>query len=128
MKVSVKTEEKQERKELREVFVLWKNTAKSGLEYLSGNAGKDMGDLAGVSVSAFFNTKKENPKQPDIQVYIKGEDGKNVEVAALWERITKNDKRIVTGLTNEKEALVGFYGKEDNDKAPYIKVYFQDEK
>ena len=127
MKVAVKKEEKQERKEMKEVFVLWKNTGKSGLEYLSGNAGKDAGDLAGAAVSGFFNSKKENPKQPDIKLYIKGEDNKNVEVAALWERITKNEKRILTGMTNEKEALVGFYGKEENEKAPYIKVYFQED-
>lgn len=126
MKVAVKKEEKQERKEMKEVFVLWKNTAKSGLEYLSGNAGKDAGDLAGASVSGFFNTKKENPKEPDVRLYIKDENNKNVEVAALWEKITKNDKRILTGQTNEKEALVGFYNKEEKENQPYIKVYFQE--
>lgn len=127
MKVAVKKEEKQERKEMKEVFVLWKNTGKSGLEYLSGNAGKDAGDLAGASVSGFFNTKKENPKEPDVRLYIKDENNKNVEVAALWEKITKNDKRILTGQTNEKEYLVGFYSDKMNEKAPYIKVYFQED-
>lgn len=128
MKATVKkeVEKKEVKRELKEAFILWKNKAKSGMEYLSGNTGKDCGELAGASVSGFFNSKKENPKQPDIKLYVKDENDKNVEVAALWERITKNEKRILTGLTNEKENLVGFYNKSEDEKQPYIKVYFQD--
>lgn len=127
MKVAVKKEEvKVERKELREAFVLWKNLSKKGDPYLSGNVGKDCGELAGGSVTGFYNTNKKNPKEPDVRLYVKDENDKNVEVAALWDRVTKNEKRILTGLTNEKEELVGFYNNGENEKAPTIKVYFQE--
>ena len=126
MKATVKKETKKVERKLKHAFVLWKNTGKSGLEYLSGNTSEHCGELAGASVTGFFNSKKENPKAPDIKIYVKGEDDKNVEIAALWEKVTKNEKRILTGLTNEKEKLVGFYNKSDKENAPYLNVYFED--
>ena len=114
----VKTEEK---KQLEEAFVLWKNKAKSGLEYLSG---KDLNDKKLV---AFFNTKKENPKEPDIRIYNTDEKGsRKDEVAVLWENIDKKDEKYLTGSTTEKEKLVAWYGKENEEKRPYVRAYFQD--
>lgn len=127
MKATVKKDDKKElKKELKQAFVLWKSTSKNGLEYLSGNTSEHCGELAAASVTGFFNSKKENPKAPDIKIYVKDEDNKNVEVAALWEKVTKNEKRILTGLTNEKEKLVGFYSKSDKENAPYLNIYFED--
>lgn len=113
--------EKTEKKQLEEAFVLWKNTAKSGLEYLTG---KDLNDKKLV---AFFNTKKENPKEPDIRIYNTDEKGsRKDEVASLWENIDKKDEKYLTGTTNEKEKLVAWYGKENEEKRPYVRAYFQD--
>ena len=115
---SVKTEEK---KQLEEAFVLWKNKAKSGLEYLSG---KDLNDKKLV---AFFNTKKENPKEPDIRVYNTNDKGEmKDEVAVLWENTSKDNNLYLTGSTKENEKLVAWYGKENEEKRPYVRAYFQD--
>ena len=114
----VKVEEK---KQLEEAFVLWKNKAKSGLDYLSGK------DLNGNKLVGFFNTKKENPKEPDIRIYNTDEKGSaKDEVASLWENIDKKDEKYLTGSTNEKEKLVAWYGKENEEKRPFIRAYFQD--
>lgn len=123
--VEEKVEVKQE-VTLKEAFALWKNVGKTtGKEYLSGNASKECGELAGAALVGFYNTNKENPKAPDIRICVKDGD-KTIEVASLWENISKNEKRYLTGMTNEKEKLVGFYSKEENTNKPDIRVYFKD--
>lgn len=128
MKKTVEKEEKQVKQEtkLREAFVLWKNKSKKGEEYLTGNTSDECGELAGAGVVAFYNSNKENPKAPDIRVYVKGENDKNIEVASLWENVSQNEKRYLTGSTNEKEKLVGFYTKDVINGRPDIRVYFKD--
>ena len=109
--------------QLKEAFVLWKKTAKSGKDYLNGFFINGNGDKE--FLTGFFNTNKKNPKEPDIRVYTSVAEGEeSVEVAGLWENISKNEKRYLTGMTNEKEKLVAFYGK--NEKAPYIRAYYKD--
>lgn len=122
-----KTEEvKEERKVLKECFVLWRNESKSGNHYLKGYTPEEVN--GGISVVGYFNSKKKNPKEPDIRVYEIDSEGKQGnEIAALWENISKNDKRYLTGSTNDKEDLVGFYGDEKHENRPYIKVYFQED-
>lgn len=124
-KEEVKVEERKEKKPLKECFVLWKKDAKTGLTYLSGSTPKDKDGKVEMYLKAFFNPKKKNPKEPDIRVYTEGEDGKDVEVASLWDRVSKNDKRYLSGKTNEDEYVVGWYGEEDS-KQPYVRVYYQE--
>ena len=112
--------------DLKEALVLWRKEGKNG-EYLTGfvSENKDM------KLIAFFNTDKKNPKEPDIRVFesIKQEDGtykkSETEVASLWTNVDKNDKKYLTGSTNEKEKLVGWFGQEHQEMRPYVRVYFQ---
>lgn len=121
VKEETKKEVKQEVK-LAEAFVLWKNKSKSGLDYLKGS------DLHKNKLVAYFNTNKKNPKEPDIRVYsIDAEGNQDKEVASLWEYISKNEKRYLTGSTDEKEKLVAFYSKEEDDKKPYVRAYFKED-
>lgn len=120
-------EEKEEKREfnLDEAFVLWRNEAKSGIHYLSGFVSEKLGKTGLVG---YFNTNKNNPKEPDVRVYELDKDRKQgKEVAALWETLSKQNVRYLTGLTDEKEKLIGFYGKENEEKRPYIRVYFQED-
>ena len=122
----VVTEKKVERKEfsLEEAFVLWKNESKNKIVYLAGNTSEKLGK---EKLVAYFNTNKKNPKEPDIRVYDLDKDGKmNKEVADLWETVSPKNVRYLTGTTDEKEKLVAFYGDENQEKRPYIRVYFQE--
>lgn len=121
MRTAKKEEVKQEVK-LTEAFVLWKNKAKSGLDYFKGM------DLNKVKLVAFYNSTKKNPKEPDVRIYTVNAEGKqDKEVASLWENVSKNEKRYLTGSTDEKEKLVAFYGDESDEKKPYIRAYFKED-
>lgn len=123
------TQKKEEQKEfdLKEAFVLWKNTSKAGKDYLSGFVNAD----ETFRLIAYFNTDKKNPKEPDIRVYqsIKKEDGtyskSEKEVASLWVNLDKNEKKYVTGSTDEHEKLVGWFGQENQEARPYLRVYYE---
>lgn len=119
-----KEAEVKEKRELKEALVLWKRESEKGGNYLSGHT-KD-----GVKLIGFFNTNKDNPKAPDIKVYTTNDDGKrDLEVASLWENVSeKTEKHYLSGSTNEKEKLVGFYNDIDEyPKAPYIRVFYQED-
>lgn len=108
---------------LTEAFVLWKNESKNNVEYLSGRLeGKEEVKLVG-----YFNSRKKNPKEPDIRVYDIDSEGKQgIEVAVLWENISKNENRYLTGNTNDDERLVAFYSDiDENPTRPYIKAYYK---
>ena len=47
------------------------------------------------------------------------------EVCDLWESISKNENRYLTGTTNEKEKIIAFYGNSDDEKRPYIRAYYK---
>ena len=112
---------------LRGCFALWKQQAKSGLNYLTGRTEKDTEGNT-VRLQGYYNTSKKNPKEPDIRVYMLNEEGKrDIEVASLWESIAKNESRYLTGSTNEDEKIVGWYSKTEDDKLPYIRVYYKED-
>ena len=47
------------------------------------------------------------------------------EIITLWATIFKTSgKSGLSGYTNEKENLIGFYGDEKDTKRPYIRIYF----
>lgn len=116
------TQVKEEKKgfDLKEGFVLWKNVSKAGKEYLSGYAENE----DKTKLTAFFNTDKKNPKEADIRVYTEIES-KLVEVASLWINTDKNEKKYVTGTTDEHEKLVGWFGQENQEKRPFLRVYYE---
>lgn len=105
-----------------QVFALWKSKAKSGAEYLTGKTGD------GLKLTGFFNTKKKNPKEPDLRVYTHDSEGnlnKDVYVS-MWCNVSKNDKKYLTGKIGDKR-IVGFIRKTENEKAPYVSVYYSEE-
>lgn len=122
-----KVEEKQIEKKgeftLEEAFTVWKNEAKSGNHYLKGY------DLNGNKLVGYFNGKKKNPNEPDVRFYELDKEGKQgKEVASLWENEAKNGNRYLSGKTTENEKLVAFYQKDEDEKKPFIKAYFSEEK
>lgn len=111
--------------ELKEAFVLWNHTSKGNTNYLSGKAIDPKG-VSDFNVIGFFNTNKKNPKEPDVRIYSLTDEGKqDSEVADLWESVSKNEKRYLTGSTNEKEKLIAFYGNNNEEKRPYIRAYYK---
>ena len=109
---------------LRESFVLWKNISSKNNEYLSGIATDDPSNT--FKLIGYFNTNKKNPKEPDIRIYSLNDEGKqDSEVASLWESVSKNNNRYLTGTTNEKEHLIAFYGNTEDEKRPYIRAYYK---
>ena len=122
MKTSNTKETKKGDNKLTEAFALWLHKSKANNEYLSGLTTAENGD---VRLVGYFNTNKKNPKEPDIRVYSLNDEGKqDLEVADLWENVSKQDTRYLSGSTNDKEKLVGFYGDKKEEKRPYIRVYF----
>ena len=101
------------------------NFEKSVIE-LNNNGSVEVFDENGnVRLVGYFNTNKKNPKEPDIRVYsLNNEGNQDIEVADLWENISKQETRYLSGSTNDKEKLVGFYGDKKEEKRPYIRVYF----
>ena len=73
----------------------------------------------------FFNGNKKNPKEPDIRIFTLDKDGKqDKEIASLWQNESINKKAYLSGRSDEKEKLIGFFNNTDNEKQPYIRVYF----
>lgn len=126
MKKAIEKEKTTERGEfnLEEVFVLWKNESKAHKSYLSGFTSDEKHSM---KLIGFFNTDKKNPKEPDIRVYETLEDGtiSKEEIAVLWSNVSEKDKKYLNGKDNEDKKLVGFYGKENEEKRPFIRVYYE---
>ena len=122
-KKETKKEEK-EKFDLQECFTLWLNTSKEGNKYLTGY------DFNKNRIIGFYNKKKVNDKQPSIRIYGVDEEGKttNEEIITLWDTTFKTSgKAGLSGVTNENEKLIAFYGEESDTKRPYIKGYFSKE-
>lgn len=127
MKKQIEEKKLQKEEILEEAFVLWKNKAKSEEDYLSGNTvdAKGIKD-AEIKLVGYFNSRKKNPKEPDVRVYTLDTEGKqDKEVCSLWENVSKNDKRYLTGITDDKEKIIAFYNNSDNEKRPYIRAYYK---
>lgn len=120
MKVNKKEEVKEVKKEeslLKECLALWLHKSKEGKKFLSGKTYTD------DKVIAFFvNGKTEN--LPKVRVFALDDEGKATdEIVTLWEYEGKSAKYL-SGKTNENEKVVGFYGEENKEARPYIRVYF----
>lgn len=117
-KKETKVEEK-EKFDLQECFALWIHKSKNGNMYLSGY------DFNKNKLVGFFNNKTQD-KQPDIRINEVKENGETgEEIITLWETTSKAGNKMLTGLTNEKEKLIAFFGKENEEKRPYIRGYFR---
>lgn len=107
-------------KKLEQAFALWKHKAKSGSAYFTGGTREN-------PIIAYYNTKKKNPKEPDLRVYKLIENEIGDEICSLWVNSNDNGKQWLTGKFNDKK-VVGFIYKGDNEKRPYISVYYQEDK
>lgn len=114
-------EVKKEKFDLQEAFVLWKNTSKGGKEYYKGF------DLNKNVIVAFKNENKKNEKEADYRVYYLDSEGKREDVSAvgLWKSTSKAGNDYLSGLTNENEKIIAYFGDESDEKRPYIKAYFK---
>lgn len=119
------TTKKQERVQ---VCALWKKTSKAGSTYFTGTMTKG-GDT--FYVTAFYNLKKKNPKEPDLRVYQQDAKGQIMEGSELdlWCNVSsaKNKKYLAGKVDGQK--VVGFINEpKEGSKRPYITVYLSDER
>lgn len=116
--------EEVEKTKLEEAFALWRHEAKSGASYLSGNTPEGK---TGLKLVGYFNSRKKNPKEPDIRVYSLDDEGKqDKEVCSLWESVSKNGNQYLTGSTDDKEKIIAFYDNLDmKSNKPYIRAYYK---
>ena len=109
---------------LKQVFAMWKETSKKGGSYFTGKC--DKGYLKG-----FYNTNKENPKEPDIRIYLTNDKGdlEKDSYLSLWCNTTKAGKKYLSGKLDDKK-VVGFINEKatEENKQPYFTVYFSDDK
>lgn len=108
--------------DLKEAFALWEHK-KGDTTYYTG---KTSGDDA-ISIVAFVESSKKNPKQPDVRVYEQAEKGEEKkELASLWQNESKAGKTYYSGYTNDKERLIAFInGDTKEGKYPTIRAYFK---
>lgn len=126
-KSTAKTQTEKKEFNLEQVCTLWiYKGKKSGKTFLSGviKRGEESEKVIGL-----FNKEKQNPKQPDISIYVKDENGKKGDLlCSLWVNANGNGKKYASGKLDEKR-VVGFF----NSKAsvdgviPYLNVYFSDD-
>lgn len=108
---------------LKEVFPMWKRAGKEGKQpYFTGK-------YNGADLRGFYNTKKANPKEPDIRIY-KLDGNKKLEkdpILSLWANVTQN-KRYLSGKLGDQR-VVGFINLTANEenKRPYFTIYFSDD-
>ena len=114
-----KEKEEKEKFDLQECFVLWRRVSDKKVEYFTGhdfNKNRIVG----------FNNEKKTEKQPDIRVYSVKEDGtRDIEIISLWKTKFASGKEGLTGVTNENEKLLAFYGDINKEARPYIRGYFR---
>ena len=115
-------EVKEEKFDLKECFVLWLHESKEGKkEYLTGF------DFNKNKIVGFFNNKKEE-KQPKVRIYSENEEGKaDVEIITLWEYTSKKGNLYLSGITNENEKIIAYYGDRLKEARPFIRGYFREE-
>lgn len=109
---------------LKQVFAMWKRTSKNGkTTFFTGK------DIDGREIRGFYNTNKQNPKEPDIRIYHLTESGeleKEVYVS-LWCNAKDNGKKYLSGKIDGLR-VVGFINSKATaeNKQPYFSVYWSD--
>lgn len=125
MRTKTEVKEVKEVKEEKKAFdlevacTLWKSESKEKMEYLKGY------DLNDNRVVGFFNTK-EGEKQPKLKVFGLKENGDiDTCIITLWETISQKGNLYLSGETDDKEKVIGYYNNSENPNAPFIKIYFK---
>jgi uncharacterized protein (DUF736 family) len=102
---------------MEQVFAMWKKQGKNGTTYFSGKLGEEW--LVG-----FYNSKKKNPKEPDVRIY--KQDNLKEEFLSLWMNVSKGGKKFLSGKLGDKR-IVGFINNGKNENAPYFSCYYSEE-
>ena len=120
MKTTNKEINKEEKFDLQEAFVLWRNESKNTVYYTGYDLNKN-------KMVCFENTNKRNDKEPDFRVYYQNAEGKREEKSCcgLWYSESKKGNKFLTGKTNEEEKIIAFLGDVNKEKRPYITAYFK---
>lgn len=114
-----KEEKEKEKFDLQECFVLWRKVSDKKVEYYTGH------DFNNNHIVAFNNDKKTE-KQPDIRIYSVKDDGtRDIEIISLWKTKFNSGHEGLTGITNENEKIIAFYGDINKELRPYIRGYFR---
>lgn len=117
---------------------MWRKKSKEGKSYFDGSTDKETFGSVHY-LKGFVNGKKKNPNEPDIRIYEQTDKELGKEVISLWQK--KSEKTGVVYFTGKvnKDAPAGVYGEllgknvvafvgdHSNSKAPYFKVYLQNE-
>lgn len=108
---------------LKEVFAMWRQKSKAGKTYFNGT------DKEGNKFVGYYNTNKEQPKDPDIRIYRKNEKG-DIEkhpYCVLWSNVSENNNKYLSGKIDGKR-VVGFINTRatSENKVPYFSVYWSD--
>lgn len=111
------------KRELVELFAMWKEQSKAGKSYFTGK-------FNGVSIRGFYNTKKKNPNEPDLRIYdVEGEgELAKEETLSLWCNATESGKKYLSGKYNGVR-VVGFINEKATaeNKQPYFTIYYSDD-
>lgn len=123
--MATKTTETKKEFKLTQAFALWKNQSKDKkTTYFTG------GTDDGRKITAFYNTHKKNPKEPDMRIYaVEGEKRElsKEPICSLWCNVSeKTKKKFLTGSYNGKK-VIGFINDGKNEKAPYLSVYYRED-
>ena len=80
-------------------------------------------------IVGYYTSKKISPNEPDLKIYFVENGNIEGECCSLWSHVSSNGNKFYSGYLagKSKIKLVGFLVDSDNDKAPYLKVYKQDE-
>lgn len=105
---------------MKQVFAMWKRQSKSNTTYFTGKT------EAGERLVGFYNGKKQNPKEPDVRIFLVDSEGKATkeEYCPLWVNASeKTGNMYLTGKIKEVR-VVGFISKnKEDDKRPYFTVF-----
>lgn len=125
--VSEKSNKEVKDSNLVELMSLWLHESNNGTKYLTGTAQDPTGKF---KVVGFFNTNKRDEKDPTIRVYEEVEKGSELKevLVTLWEHTSASGNKYLIGKDNEDNNVVAFYGKENEEKRPYVRIYTQEEK
>ena len=122
--------------ELQPIFSLWRRKSKDGKKtYFSGKT------TAGEYVVGFYNTKRKNPKEPDLRVYFQTDNTESGFIPgvsfSIWHNANdKTGKEYFSGVYQNEQnkngvesyKIVGFKSKSKNEKAPELNFYIREEK
>lgn len=106
---------------MEQVIAMWRRTSKAGKPYFTGK-------LEDSQVVGFYNSMKQNPKEPDIRIYKVDSEGNTSkeEALSLWCNVSKAGKKYLSGKYNGKK-VVGFINEKSGEtKQSYFSCYYSE--